>query len=411
MERSILVLAFVLCIISIGQAIALYIQYRMNPKYPCVLWWLKGAVIQAVGYCTLLAVNSKSFFSISNFAFPLIVFGQLLYYHGIKVLLKQKGNRMVYIMFYLVFLIFNSYFTFFIDSIVIRSVIEAIAIMLILFFSAIRLFHNKEEMLARSTRFAGIIYVIQASFLAFYTVHIVAISEIYTYQAFRVSSIRMAAYIMPILTSMLSVFALIMMVNQCLNFENLTLVVQLKEEKKAAELNAITDSLTGLMNRRFFDNMFPLEFKRSKRSKLPLSLLMIDIDYFKNYNDSYGHLEGDHCLTMLGTAFRKIVSRTADIVGRYGGEEFYVVLPETDEDGAKTVANKIKEAIDELRIRNNASKIASNVTISIGAATLYTKEFQKPEDLIKMADLAMYQAKENGRNQIVSYSEMKGNLE
>jgi diguanylate cyclase (GGDEF)-like protein len=406
MENIVLVLAFVLCLTSIGQATALFIQHRINPEYCCVVWWLKGSVLQAVGYISLLGINSERLYLVSIIAFPLIVFGQLLYYKGIIVFLNIKGKHIFYILFYIGFLSYYCYYFFVIDCVVRRSVIVAIVIMIILIASAFKLFKNKEKMIKSSARFAGVVYSLHAFFLAFYTVYIVFISNNYAYEVFQISMIRMIAYIVPIITSMLSVFAFIIMVNQGLNSKNLALVEQLKGEKEVAELNAITDSLTGLMNRRFFDKILDSEFKRSKRSNLPLSMIMLDIDYFKNYNDSYGHLEGDRCLSKLGEALRKIVSRTADIVGRYGGEEFYVILPETDANGADTVAKKIKSAIDKLEIPHNSSKTAKIVTISIGVATIYTKDYKKAEDLIELADNAMYKAKEGGRNQIVNYNEI-----
>ena len=178
------------------------------------------------------------------------------------------------------------------------------------------------------------------------------------------------------------------------------LVRQLEIEKNIAQLNSITDSLTGLSNRRYLDEALRTEFFRLKRAGAQLSLIMLDVDYFKKFNDSYGHLAGDDCLRQIGAALKAIVSRVPDIVARYGGEEFLVILPETDGKGAADLAEQIRKAVEELKIPNKASDIAEYVTISLGVVTAYTTGLSSPEQLVALADEAMYRAKQAGRNRI-----------
>lgn len=178
------------------------------------------------------------------------------------------------------------------------------------------------------------------------------------------------------------------------------LVQQLEIEKNTAQLNSITDSLTGLANRRYFDEALRTEFYRMKRSGSTLSLIMLDVDYFKNFNDRYGHLAGDECLRLVGTTLRTIVGRAPDIVARYGGEEFVVILPETDKNGAKSLGERIRKAVEELAIPHAASDIAECVTVSLGVVTVYTNRLASPEKVVSLADEALYCAKKGGRNQI-----------
>ncbi|HBV88371.1 MAG TPA: GGDEF domain-containing protein [Desulfosporosinus sp.] len=178
------------------------------------------------------------------------------------------------------------------------------------------------------------------------------------------------------------------------------LVQQLEIEKNTAELNSITDSLTGLANRRYFDEALRTEFYRLKRSGSTLSLIMIDVDYFKKFNDSYGHLAGDDCLRLVGTTLKTIVGRAPDIVARYGGEEFVVILPETDENGVKSLGERIRKAVEELAIPHSASDTAEYVTVSLGVVTVYTNGLASPEKVVALADEALYCAKKGGRNQI-----------
>ncbi|HZK44119.1 MAG TPA: sensor domain-containing diguanylate cyclase [Syntrophomonadaceae bacterium] len=176
------------------------------------------------------------------------------------------------------------------------------------------------------------------------------------------------------------------------------LLEQLEIEKNTAQLNSLTDSMTELSNRRYFDEALKTEFFRLKRSESPLSLIMLDIDYFKNFNDSYGHLAGDQCLRMIATMLKNIIRRAPDIVARYGGEEFIVILPETDENGAKILAERIRKAVEELAIPHAASDIAKYVTASLGVVTVYPMELESPEEALKLVDEALYCAKRKGRN-------------
>lgn len=178
------------------------------------------------------------------------------------------------------------------------------------------------------------------------------------------------------------------------------LVQQLEIEKNIAQLNSITDSLTGLANRRYFDDALKTEFYRLKRTRSKLSLLMLDIDYFKNYNDSYGHLAGDDCLIQIGNMFKTIIRQLPDIAVRYGGEEFIVILPETNEYGAKALAERIRKSVENLAIPHSASDISEYITASIGVVTVDTTDFATPEQVVTLADEALYRAKKGGRNRI-----------
>lgn len=179
------------------------------------------------------------------------------------------------------------------------------------------------------------------------------------------------------------------------------LVQQLEKERNAAQLNSITDSLTGIANRRYFDEALKAEFFRLKRSGAILSLIMLDVDHFKKFNDRYGHLAGDNCLRQIGTILKKVVGRAPDIVARYGGEEFVLVLPETKEEGAEALAEKIRQEVEALALPHDSSEVSKWVTVSLGVVTVYTTSLESPEEVVEMADQAMYTAKQTGRNRVV----------
>jgi len=185
------------------------------------------------------------------------------------------------------------------------------------------------------------------------------------------------------------------------------LVQQLEIEKKTAQLNSMTDSLTGLANRRQFDDSLRTEFFRLKRSGSTLSLIMLDVDHFKKFNDTYGHLAGDDCLRQIGTMLRTIVGRAPDIVARYGGEEFVVILPETEDIGAEALAERIRKAAEALAIPHSASDTSDYVTVSLGVVTVYTTGLTSPEQVVALADEALYSAKKGGRNRLAVAIERK----
>jgi diguanylate cyclase (GGDEF)-like protein/PAS domain S-box-containing protein len=183
------------------------------------------------------------------------------------------------------------------------------------------------------------------------------------------------------------------------------LVRQLKIEKQAAQRSANTDSLTGLANRRYFDEALNTEFHRLKRSGAPLSLIMLDVDHFKNFNDSFGHLAGDECLRQISATLKTIIGRATDVVARFGGEEFMAILTETDPEGAVALAERIRKAIEALSIPHPGSEIAEYVTVSLGVTTVYPNRLASPEQVVALADEALYCAKQAGRNRTSTTSE------
>ena len=160
----------------------------------------------------------------------------------------------------------------------------------------------------------------------------------------------------------------------------------------------IIDQLTGIYNRRFFDGNMKKLIKSLSRTGGKLSLLMIDIDFFKKYNDTYGHDMGDKCLKTVSTALSSNVTREEDFAARYGGEEFAVVLPNTDENGAHLIADKLLKKVQECNIPHEKNDIAKCVTVSIGGTTGMVKFSQTESDYVKRADTALYESKQNGRN-------------
>ncbi|CCU78892.1 hypothetical protein HSACCH_00968 [Halanaerobium saccharolyticum subsp. saccharolyticum DSM 6643] len=186
--------------------------------------------------------------------------------------------------------------------------------------------------------------------------------------------------------------------------ELLELSKKLKKMNQKLEKMALVDGLTNISNRRLFDKTIKKELKRAKRENDPLSLIMIDIDNFKAYNDTYGHQQGDQCLKEVASVLTENTKRAADFAARYGGEEFAVILPDTAKKGAVKIAEDIRKEIMELELEHENSITADCVTVSLGVSSICTDQEidqQLVNSFIDKSDQALYQAKENGKNQVV----------
>ncbi len=175
---------------------------------------------------------------------------------------------------------------------------------------------------------------------------------------------------------------------------------QLKHDNHNLKALALTDSLTGLANRRQFDHYFDAEWNRLAREQQPLTLILCDIDYFKRYNDYYGHPMGDVCLASVSDVLTHCIRRPADLVARYGGEEFAVILPNTDTAGGHSVALAIQRQLAKASIPHATSGAADQVTLTMGIATVIPQHQLASQDLLQAADLALYHAKQQGRDRI-----------
>jgi diguanylate cyclase (GGDEF)-like protein/PAS domain S-box-containing protein len=189
---------------------------------------------------------------------------------------------------------------------------------------------------------------------------------------------------------------------------------KINEEELNKALNeaasmATTDALTGIPNRRAFNQFLDVEWRRAARAHVPISLLLIDVDHFKRYNDIYGHLAGDHCLKQIAQAIRAIVHRSSDHLARYGGEEFSVILPNTDIAGTKKIAEHIRKTVEECHIPHHGNSHLV-VTLSIGCATQIPRLDLPSASLVERADNALYLAKSSGRNRVASESEVDSSV-
>ncbi len=173
---------------------------------------------------------------------------------------------------------------------------------------------------------------------------------------------------------------------------------QLNQKNETLKMISLTDALTGINNRRFFDAFIDREWMRAIRNKSFISVVLIDIDYFKLYNDNYGHLEGDETLKKVAKKLKSMVYRPGDQVARYGGEEFALVLTDTEE--AKHVANRCRKSIMDIQIPHECSGVADVVTISVGFCSVIPGKGNVPSLVIDAADKALYKAKEDGRNRV-----------
>ncbi len=184
---------------------------------------------------------------------------------------------------------------------------------------------------------------------------------------------------------------------------NFKLALALSEiEAAREELQRISfqDGLTGVANRRYFDDQAGLELRRAAREQRPLAVIMADIDYFKFFNDTYGHLAGDDCLRQVAQALAGRLKRPGDFLARYGGEEFVAVLPGADLDGAASLAEEMRQAVENLEIAHAQGASGGRVTVSLGVAAWTPAGGDQLEPLVKAADQALYQAKQAGRNRV-----------
>jgi diguanylate cyclase (GGDEF)-like protein len=171
-----------------------------------------------------------------------------------------------------------------------------------------------------------------------------------------------------------------------------------KRQSDALRALTLTDGLTELANRRAFDEAIESEWRRCSRAQVPIALILLDLDEFKNFNDEYGHQAGDACLQQVSAAMRRAAARSQDVVARYGGEEFAVLLPHLDARGAEGVAKKLLDEVARLAIPHARSEAGPQVTISMGVASVMPGEGHEPGMLVKAADALLYKAKAAGRN-------------
>ena len=182
--------------------------------------------------------------------------------------------------------------------------------------------------------------------------------------------------------------------------ELLQVTRQLEEANENLRKLSFLDGLTGIANRRRFDEVLQNEWMRAKRVQEPISLIFIDIDFFKKYNDTYGHLTGDDCLKKVAASLQAKLRRPADLAARYGGEEFAVILPNTGLSGALGIAETLRCSVEKLSIPHATSTVSNSVTVSAGVSSIIPQSYNNPEELVASADKALYLAKQKGRNMV-----------
>jgi diguanylate cyclase (GGDEF)-like protein/PAS domain S-box-containing protein len=189
-------------------------------------------------------------------------------------------------------------------------------------------------------------------------------------------------------------------------FEDITerkkVEAELQRSREELERLSRQDGLTGLANRRSFDDILRREFLRSVRERSPMAIVIGDADYFKSYNDRHGHVQGDDCLRRIAAEFAAVCRRPADLAARYGGEEFALVLPDTGPEAAASIAEALRRAVERLAIPHAASTVGPHVTVSLGIACLVPRHGDTPQLLVESADRALYEAKQQGRNRCVA---------
>ena len=171
--------------------------------------------------------------------------------------------------------------------------------------------------------------------------------------------------------------------------------------QKQLEAFSYQDGLTGINNRRMFDSIMDIEWSSAQRTRRPLSLILLDIDYFKQFNDHYGHIQGDECLRRVAQTLQEVGVRPRDCVARYGGEEFVLVLPETDAVSAQKVAERCRQLVRQLRIPHEQSNVAPLLTISLGVGTIIPEANDTPLTFVEAVDRLLYQAKQQGRDRLL----------
>jgi len=190
--------------------------------------------------------------------------------------------------------------------------------------------------------------------------------------------------------------------NNQLEEANIDLEHKVQQRTKQLQLLSNLDGLTGIANRRKMDDYLHHEWKLALRNRHPLSLIILDIDFFKNYNDTYGHPAGDDCLKKIVKALSGSLKRSTDFAARYGGEEFVVILNNTAQTGAAEIADEIRKAVEDLHIPHASSPVSSSVTISLGISTLVSFANTSLPGFIKSADEALYAAKQSGKNRCIA---------
>jgi diguanylate cyclase (GGDEF)-like protein len=179
---------------------------------------------------------------------------------------------------------------------------------------------------------------------------------------------------------------------------------QLREANQSLQRLSTLDALTGVPNRRSFNNSLYREWGRAVRDTVPISLIMIDVDHFKAYNDHYGHPQGDECLRQVAKILHDQVKRPGDMLARYGGEEFVALLTHTGIEGATAVAEALRASVDRLHLEHACSAVSDHVTVSVGVASAIPDRNSTPDDLVSAADQALYEAKHQGRNRVIIHN-------
>lgn len=188
--------------------------------------------------------------------------------------------------------------------------------------------------------------------------------------------------------------------------ELLRLKEELEQANRELEKLSALDGLTGVANRRAFDRCLGREWDRARRSGQPLSVVLLDIDYFKKYNDTYGHQRGDGCLISVAKAVSQVTQRSTDLVARYGGEEFAAILPDLGYEGSLHMARRFNRAVAGLRMPHMASQVSQWVSVSVGVATMIPSHGESPQHLVGRADQALYHSKAGGRDRITHFADL-----
>ena len=371
--------------------VMLNVWYQNRKRFRGTSHWLIYYILQTLGILLIILKDSIPDFFSTIFANSVIVCSMMFFLVGLQRFIDRKATYILNLIFLILFSILYYYFRVVDPSFKIRVLLFTISVMIIISQSLYLLLFQTEKSKRIIYRNTAIVCVF---LLVLYCFRVVAAFFIYSpeidfYSAGVIDSIIMMSSQM---LGIMMTFSLVLMINMRLFLD----VQQFAEEKElmVQELRRLanTDGLTGVYNRSKIEQILTIEVLRSRRYKHPLSIIIADIDHFKLVNDTYGHNVGDVVLTGIASMMKEHV-REVDTVGRWGGEEFLIVCPETTAEGAKKLAEKLRKKIERHQFKDIGIK-----TVSMGVAQIEEEDWD--EDMLKRADKNLYKAKRNGRNRV-----------